>query len=260
MSGKVTVVIPFYNPGKYIITAIESVFDQTYEEWKMLLVNDASTDNSLSFITPYLGDPRVRLINNSVNIGQSKSLNVGLNHVETEFMIQLDADDWFYPHTLETMVREAKALPEDYAVVSGNITIYFEDSKGDVHKKRTKKGRGFKDKYDYMLSNMSVWPRFYRVSALRKVGGWPTDDPFEGRFNEDKRVLFYLIEHFRFYWIDKALYCHRLHGSNQTNDEASYRIITRWTVEDALKRWGDHYEAEFEEENGWIFVRSLKTK
>ena len=50
MSSKVTVLIPFYNSGRYLVDAIESVFSQTYKNWKLILINDASTDHSLSLI------------------------------------------------------------------------------------------------------------------------------------------------------------------------------------------------------------------
>ena len=56
MTSQVTVLIPFYNPGRYLVEAIESVFSQTYKKWKLILINDASTDNSLSLIEKYLSD------------------------------------------------------------------------------------------------------------------------------------------------------------------------------------------------------------
>jgi glycosyltransferase involved in cell wall biosynthesis len=61
MSSKVTVLIPFYNPGRYLVDAIESVFSQTYKNWKLILINDASTDDSLSLIKKYLSDDRVKI-------------------------------------------------------------------------------------------------------------------------------------------------------------------------------------------------------
>ncbi len=73
--------------------AIESVFSQTYKNWKLILINDASTDNSLSLIEKYLSDDRVSIVHHQHNLGQSSSLNTGLNLVDTPFIIQLDADD-----------------------------------------------------------------------------------------------------------------------------------------------------------------------
>ncbi|WP_273834667.1 glycosyltransferase family 2 protein [Guptibacillus sedimenti] len=253
----VTVVIPFYNPGLYLIDAVKSVFNQTYEDWKMILVDDCSTDNSILGVKSYLDDPRITLIKNKENLGQSNSLNIGLSAVETPFMIQLDGDDWLCESALELLMKEASSLPDDVAVISGNIRIFNENN---AQKQIIKKGRLFKNRYDFLLSNLSVWPRFYRTSALNYVGGWPTDDPFDGRFNEDKRILLRLIEHFRFHWIDNVLYVHRIHNTNQTKDLLSYETITKWTVRNALKRWGDQYEPVFIKSGGWVILKKLIPK
>jgi glycosyltransferase involved in cell wall biosynthesis len=224
-------------------------------------------------------------VSHLVNQGQSKSLNTGLKLVETPFVIQLDADDWFFPHTLEVLMKETLTVPDTTAVISGNINLVFEDTIIDAHlirsfnkqilkrqekrqrhrgvpgKTKVKKGRSFQDRYDFLLANRSVWPRFYRTSALKSIGGWPVDDPYEGRYAEDIRVLFRLIEDYHFHWVDVLLLNHRRHSKNQTNQMEIYRKITEWTVRDALLRWGDEYEPIFNTvEDGWIAVSDLKPK
>ena len=68
MNYSLTVLIPFYNPGKYILDASGSIYSQSYFNWKMVLVDDASTDNSIEF-QPYLDDPRITLLRHSYNQG-----------------------------------------------------------------------------------------------------------------------------------------------------------------------------------------------
>lgn len=244
MNPKVTVLIPAYNAGAYLEEALASVFAQTYPNWRVILVDDASTDNSLLSVKEYLADPRVTLVQNFVNRGQSRSLNRGLELVETLYTVLLDADDWFYPYTLEVLARKAEELPEHVAVVSGNLNMVFEDEKGNITGNVIWKNRSYDDPYDFLLSNNSLWPRFYRTSALRYINGWPTDDPFEGRYMED-RILLYLIEHYSFHWIDMLLYKHRRHGRNLTNQLKNYNKVIEWAVRDALKRWGDEYKPVF---------------
>ncbi|MBT2719668.1 glycosyltransferase family 2 protein [Bacillus sp. ISL-46] len=283
--SEVTVLIPFYNPGAYIREALASVFAQTYQDWQLILIDDASTDHTAEMIVDYLKDPRVKMVSHLVNQGQSKSLNTGLKLVETPFVIQLDADDWFFPYTLEVLMKETLTVPDTTAVISGNINLVFEDTIVDAHlirsfnkqilkrqekrqrhrgvpgKTKVKKGRSFQDRYDFLLANRSVWPRFYRTSALKSIGGWPVDDPYEGRYAEDIRVLFRLIEEYHFHWVDELLLNHRRHSKNQTNQMEIYRKITEWTVRDALLRWGDEYEPIFNTvEDGWIAVSELKRK
>ena len=285
MDSKVTVVIPFYNPGAYILEALDSVYAQTYKDWKIILIDDASTDGSLAKIKYYLKDPRIQLVRHSQNLGQSKSMNSGLNLVETPFLIQLDADDWFYPYTLEVLLQETETVtnPDEIAVFSGNINLVYKTRVGrdstqnskkykfDPKTKKIKwlkpivisrelKGRSFQDRYEFLLANSSVWPRFYRTTALQHIGGWPVDDPYEGRYAEDIRVLSRLIEHYRFHWVDKVLLNHRRHDKNQTNNLQVYRDIMEWTVRDTLKRWGDEYEPIFTKTEEWTSLTGLRPK
>ncbi|CAM4348101.1 glycosyltransferase [Paenibacillus macerans] len=261
MSSLVTVLIPFYNPAAgFLKDAVESVFKQIRKDWRLLLIDDASTENYLPQIEKYLSDSRVELIRLPRNAGQSQALNKGLELVNTPYMIQLDSDDWFYPHTLTVLLDEASKLPEDIAVVSGNIQYVYEDASGNRIKTAVYKGRKFKNIYDFLLANSSVWPRFYRVSAVRSVGGWPTDDPYEGRVMEDRRILLRLMEKYRFHWVDQMLYIHRKHGKNHTALQTErYAEMTEWTTLDALERLGGRYKPVFAQNaaTGWKTVERL---
>jgi len=261
MGMEVTVVIPFYNPGKYIIETIESVLNQTYSHWKIVLVNDGSTDDSVHSVQTYLNDRRISLVQHTVNLNLSKGLNTALRVVDTPYMIHLDGDDYFYPYTLEVLVKEARNQGEDVALITGNINMVFQNKLGKVVKEKQKYGRPFLDRYDFLQSNTSLWPRFYRTEALRAVGGWPTDGPYEGEFVEDLNILYRLIERYRFHWVDKLLLNHRRHSGNQTNNVVLLGDSVEWAVRNALIRWGNQYEAEFyTNEEGWRMVKRLIPK
>ncbi|MDS1029704.1 glycosyltransferase family 2 protein [Bacillota bacterium LX-D] len=260
MEPQVTVLIPSYNPGVYLSHALESVFQQIYPHWKIIVVDDCSTDTSLLQVSPFLRHPQVTLVKHAVNLGQSKAQNTGLDLVDTPYVVQLDSDDWFLPNTLEVLMREAEKQPPDVAVLSGNIQIVMEE-RGENSPSYVRKGQMFKNKYDFLLSNSSVWPRCYRTNALRQVGGWPIDDPYEGRYLEDKRILCRLIERYRFYWIDEVLYVHRRHDYNQTHQMLIYNYMIEWNVRDVLKRWGDEFEPVFTiDKYGWKNVVALNPK
>lgn len=248
MKPTVTVVIPSYNAGRYLLTALDSVFKQTYREWQLIVVDDASTDHSIDEARSFLKDSRVRVHRNRENLGQSKCLNQGLALTRTPYLLQLDSDDWFSPDTLATMHAAAEKLPDCVALVSGNLKLVIEDAEGNFIKEAVWRNRSFSDRYDFLLADCSQWPRFYRTAALEAVGGWPVDDPYEGRYMEDKRILFRLIEKYRFHWIDKTMYYHRRHSKNQTNLTGIYNELAEWTICDALKRWGGRYKPVFRED------------
>jgi len=241
----VTILIPSYNPGRYLVEALDSVFKQTYPYWKAIIIDDASTDKSLQEASGFLNNPRVTLLHNTKNIGQAKSLNRGFSLADTPYTVQLDSDDCFLPETLEVLVGEAEKLPDKVGLISGNIKLIFEDSKGNVFREEVWKNRSFSERYDFLLADCSQWPRFYRTAALTNIGGWPTYGPYEGRYMEDRRVLYRLIEDYEFHWVDRELYIHRRHNKNQTNLTHIYNEMTEWLIHDTLARWGNQYDPVF---------------
>jgi glycosyltransferase involved in cell wall biosynthesis len=259
----ITVLIPFYNPGKYLKEAVESVFNQTFQDWKLVLVNDASTDKSELSIKEYLRDPRVTLIRNNTNLGQSKTQNAGLNIIDTPYILMLDSDDWFFPYTIEVLLNEAEKVSADVALICGNLTKVFEDKDGNIIKKQEMLGgKTFDDHYEFLLANYIPYPRLYRTSALKSVGGWPIDDPYEGRYLEDRRMDVLLIEKYKIHWVNQMLYNYRKHTSNATVKHK--RILNKmisWNIHYALKRWGNKYKPKFKRDSdGWKRLVKLKSK
>lgn len=262
MDSEITVIIPSYNSGRFLIDALQSVYEQTYSNWKLILVDDCSNDDSLKLAEKLLDDPRITVIKNDVNLGQSKAQNVALKYITTPYFIQLDSDDWFVPDTLETVVNEFKKQQEDVGIVSGNIKIVIESTEqlnknGGKPTVIMRRGRLYKDKYELVLFSASVWPRCYRTSAVKKIGGWPTGDKYGGRYMEDKLILYRLAEEYKFHWINKVLYVHRRHDNNSTNNIGGYNDVYVWYVEKMLKRWGNEYVATFSTDCGWKIVKCL---
>jgi len=141
VSAEVTVLIPVYNREQYILTAINSVLNQTYRHWKILLVDDGSTDNTIEVIEKNVSkDTPVTIIRNPTNLGQSQALNIGLNQTDTPYLVQLDSDDLFLPFTLDVLIKLAKNQPEDVAVFYGNYLKTSCDHQGTIIKTILKKG------------------------------------------------------------------------------------------------------------------------
>jgi glycosyltransferase involved in cell wall biosynthesis len=267
MLSEITVIIPSYNAGSYLIEALQSVHDQTYKNWKLILVDDFSKDDSIFKARSLLKDPRIMVTRNPYNLGQSISQNRALNYVTTPYVVQLDSDDWFKPDTLEVLVEEFKKQPNDVAVVSGNMEVVNITSRWlSQHNNEplyyVKKGRNFKDRYDFMLANLSLWPRCIRTSALRDIGGWQVDTPYHGRHMEDMLMLFKLLDKYRFHWVDKVLYGHRDHDNCSTwKYQKEYNFLIEWNMRRTLIRWGDKFEPVFEiGDGGWKNIVALTPK
>ncbi len=107
---KVSVVIPAYNSMKYLPETLESVLQQTFTDFEVLIINDGSSDNIVQWVSG-LVDPRVKLICQE-NQGLSAARNTGIAHAQADYIAFVDADDLWAPTKLEKQVRCLNADPE----------------------------------------------------------------------------------------------------------------------------------------------------
>ena len=101
--GLVSIITPAYNASKYIKETIESVLNQTYDNWELIVINDGSTDDTEKIVNSFK-DSRIKLINQE-NMGVSAARNRGLSEAQGEFITFLDADDILPPNSLEARVK-----------------------------------------------------------------------------------------------------------------------------------------------------------
>lgn len=108
----ITVAIPFYNAEKYLSLAIDSVLKQTFRNWKLILVDDGSTDASLEIAKKYeKTDPRIRVYSDGENRNLGFRLNQIPDLVDTEFLARMDADDIMHPERLEKQLATFREMP-----------------------------------------------------------------------------------------------------------------------------------------------------
>lgn len=104
--GLVSVIMPAYNSEAFISEAIQSVIDQTYPNWELLVIDDASSDSTLKIIQKYSEtDNRIRIFNNSVNKGTCQTRNKGTEGATGDFIAFLDADDQWKPEKLQKQLE-----------------------------------------------------------------------------------------------------------------------------------------------------------
>jgi len=107
----VSVVIPSYNQAKFLVTAIRSVLDQTYQNFEIIVVNDASPDNTDDVMKQFT-DPRIKYIVHEKNQRLPAARNTGMRASQGEIIALLDADDLFHPKKLESHVKFLGEHPE----------------------------------------------------------------------------------------------------------------------------------------------------
>ncbi|WP_057936052.1 glycosyltransferase family 2 protein [Algoriphagus resistens] len=106
-----SIVIPFYNRMDYLGYAIESVLNQNYSNWELILVNDSSSDKSVDVVKKYT-DSRIKLISLLVNGGNAKARNEGWKAAVSDWVVYLDSDDWLESNYLENLYQSIQGYPE----------------------------------------------------------------------------------------------------------------------------------------------------
>ena len=112
MNPKVSVIMPAYNGEKYIGAAIESILNQTYDNWELIIVEDQSEDGTIDVIQKYTDDSRVHLYQNKENRGISYSTNFAIQKSAGKYIALLDDDDIATSRRLEWEVAYLEAHKE----------------------------------------------------------------------------------------------------------------------------------------------------
>jgi glycosyltransferase involved in cell wall biosynthesis len=126
----VSVVLAVYNCDKYLGEAIASIQSQTYQNWELLVIDDASTDSSADLAAKHAqADPRIQLLRQSQNSGPMICFNLGIDRAAGKYIARLDADDLMLPERLAKQVAYLEAHPD-----VGLLGTAFEmiDEQGDV--------------------------------------------------------------------------------------------------------------------------------
>lgn len=175
---KVSVVIAVYNAEKYLKQCLDSLMEQTLEEIEIICVNDGSTDNSLTILEEYKrGDERISIYTQG-NQYAGVARNNGLKHVQGEYTLFLDADDFLKKDCLEILYNTAKKADADI-VVFGHYRYDTENACTEeadyILEKLGWFGEGIKSAEEiapfiFNFSEPCAWNKLYRTSFLKDSG------------------------------------------------------------------------------------------
>ena len=109
MNNQVDIIIPVYNSQEFINKTINSVFRQTYKKWKIIIIDDASTDNTIKLLEKirkkYKERRKIVILKNNINSGQAFSRNRGLKYSKSKFVTFLDSDDFWDKNKLKKQIN-----------------------------------------------------------------------------------------------------------------------------------------------------------
>lgn len=116
MTPNVSIIMPVYNAEKYLHRAVDSILNQTMQEWELIMIDDGSRDSSPRICDEYAArDARIRVIHKA-NAGVSAARQDGIDAAQGEYTIHADSDDWVEPTMLEELYAKAKSEKADMVI------------------------------------------------------------------------------------------------------------------------------------------------
>ena len=245
----ISVIIPVYNTENYLYNCLNSVLNQTYDDFEVICINDCSTDSSPEILEYYSRkDERIKVIHNEINKGSGYSRNRGLDESKGEFIFFLDGDDFISSNTLEELYYNIKNNSSD--IVIYKLARFMDNYDLILNRPAFDLDNIFKDvdfnnftfnysdiKKHVMNTSFAAYLKLYRKSFLENY-----DDfyfPLDIKIGED--VPFHvktLIRASKISFVPKFLYSYRLSNvtsSTSNKDYASDSIIMCNLVEEFLK-------------------------
>ena len=197
---RVSVVIPTYNRAQLVNRAIQSVLDQTYQNFELIVVDDCSTDNTEEGISA-IGDERVRYIRHDTNKGASASRNTGINASMGELIGFLDSDDEWLPEKLRSQVEVIDSSSSSVGLVYGGYEVVDDEMKRTIQQVYPeKRGYIFEDVLKMNGPTNPLTP-LVRRECFEKVGLFDE----EMRFGEDWDMWVRIAEHYEFDFVDQPV-------------------------------------------------------
>lgn len=222
----ISVIMAVYNGEKYLVESIESIINQTFQDFEFIIIEDGSNDDSLRIIKEYQNkDNRIRIIKNKENIGLPASLNRGLKIAKGKYIARQDADDISLSNRLEVQCNYMEDNPEIDILGSDNFYI---DIEGNIFYERSI------DEFDVkhlLLSEKTLFPHgtaFIRRSVFDDVGFY--NESFIYTQDREYWMRSY-IKNKKIYRLSKFLYKYRVTESQR--DKREERAI-RDSINDIL--------------------------
>jgi glycosyltransferase involved in cell wall biosynthesis len=210
-SPLISIIIPTYNRADLIGKAIQSILEQTYKNWELIVVDNYSDDNTKDVISAF-NDDRICMISTPRTGSVAASRNLGLSHSNGEWIAFLDSDDWWFPKKLEFVCKVIKKEPD---IINHNLQI-VSISHAQLSRKKTK-GRKLKEPVylDLLLNGNSIALSsvVVRKEILLRVGGMNESPAFFAVEDFDTWLRISQITN-RFKYINRVLGAYRLHDGN----------------------------------------------
>jgi len=199
----VSIIIPCYNQAHFLSEAIDSIKQQTYENWECIVVNDGSPDNTEKIANKIIAlDQRIKYLFQE-NGGLSSARNYGIENSKGDFILLLDADDRYHSSFIEKGIKLLINNPEIGIVTSWLQKFDNKNTQYPIYK--TPGG----NKIDFLFGNHSIGTSLFRKQCWKEVGGY---DATMKRGYEDWEFYIRVVQKWNVEVIPEVLFFYRIHN------------------------------------------------
>jgi len=228
MGHLISIVVPIYNAEKFLVECIESILRQTYRNIQLILINDGSTDDSLSICNQYKSvDDRVLVIDKP-NSGVSATRNLGLSVAEGDYIGFVDSDDYIEENMYEELLKRIIEDNSDLCAMTA-YTINCLDIQG-IKGRQTLDGL---EALEYLLLlkfPTSLWASLYSRDIIKELT-LNNDIHFFEDFEFNFKVL---LNSSRVSMCDKRLYNYRINETSANSQEINDKRMTCLNIYDLI--------------------------
>jgi glycosyltransferase involved in cell wall biosynthesis len=231
----ISFIVPVFNAEKYLKQCFNSIIEQNITNYEIIIINDCSTDNSLSIIYEYIHLKQIQVINNSKNQGVSACRNKGIKYSKGKYLFFIDCDDFIVDNklkSLESIIKSNKIL---------DIILFNHNKSSDGHL-NIDSGIYNTDQLINVINNLDYFIGYCWRFIIKKEYIIKNNILFtDVKTHEDEEFITYLLCFSKYvYYYNEQVYCHRfnVHGLSGSKDHDS-TIGCLLIIERLIALYGD---------------------
>ena len=234
----VSIFIPAFNAGQFITASIQSVIDQTYTNWELLIVDDNSSDDTYARALIFTSDNRIKVERNHTNLGMVGNWNRCIKNLAGEFLVKLDADDHWHSSMLEKSIAVMNKYPKVGLVFSKYINVdhnnriiggseirlpEFAREKPLSCVNIVRLGADKMLQFSILRQGVSL----FRREVVERVGVFSYLITKDTQASSDVEFYFRVGAHYDIFCIDEVLYFYRIHSSSISKKDEDSGLSAR---------------------------------
>ena len=237
-TSKVSIIVPMYNAASFLKETLDSILNQTFTNFELILIDDCSKDNTLEIANSF-SDPRIYIVKNEKNLGAGGTRNKGIKLAQSTYIAFCDAEDIMFPNRLEEQYNFMEQHP-DIDICGSFVKLINEQ--GDITGKFT-----FPVKHDKIAVEMFLRCAFQQSTAFIRRQSFKQSglEYKENHYAEDydlwanaiKRLKFHVIPHFLMYYKISDSQISSISFDKQQRDA---NLVYKQMMEDLGVRYNEH--------------------